>query len=308
MVRGTIKSGTAPGFDYTQDFTITVNDASSPDPTPPSNDATPTKISTTIGGVKIWAQAQPDGSWLITVPHGTDISKLIINIILPTGAKVSPASGGTHDFSGGKTVGFTVTAEDGYTTKTIKVAVKVSEPEPTEQALINALLSGCEVVYTVNADGTISVQVLLPFVFGFDPATIEAIKALLSGFDLIDSISFAWVDANGNTHPISIKATDTNVTRPYLQISFKAKSLDDLKQGGLSKLEYWLKDNKAYTQTFAQTLAFSGMKTTDATPGKPPVTPEPEPGKSGGGGCNAVGLGIAGLMLMGLATRKYRRA
>jgi hypothetical protein len=189
----------------------------------------------------------------------------------------------THDFTKGP---FTFKVTAGDTTEEYVIEVK-AEPsaEPTEQAIINALLSGCEIVNTRNEGGTISVQLLLPFVDGFDPATIEAIRAAITGFDMLDSISFAYVDTNGSVMPISAKATDTNVERPYLQISFTAKSLDDLQKGELEKIEYWLKDDGLdYEQTFTTPLAFKDIRQTDATPSEPPSGPgpsEPDPGEPG---------------------------
>ena len=117
-------------------------------------------------------------------------------------------------------------------------------------------------------------------------------------------VSFAWVDTDGNVNPIVTKAPSVNVARPYLQISFKAASLDDLKKGGLSKLEYWLKGNtKGYVQNFTPLLSFNAMTMTDETP----KTPE-TPGTTGGGGCD-MGFGVFGVIavLWGLRLGAVRR-
>jgi len=147
----------------------------------------------------------------------------------------------------------------------------------------------------MNADGTVSVNVLLPFVDNFDPSTIGAMLAYFVGIDYQGTISFAYVDKDGNVSPITAKAAAPEVTPLYLQISFKANSLAELKKGSLSKLEYWIKEDATvttYTQTFVPELSFNAMPMTDATPSNPPVTRE-----SKGGGCNA-GLRFAGMALV----------
>ena len=38
--------------------------------------------------------------------------------------------------------------------------------------IIAGLVSGCEIIYSLNADGTVSAHLRLPFVEGFDPRTL----------------------------------------------------------------------------------------------------------------------------------------
>ena len=68
----------------------------------------------------------------LTLPAGTDVTKLVPSIEISKAASVSPASGAAIDFS--KPVEFTVTAEDG-TTRTYIVTVTVETPseEPSKE-------------------------------------------------------------------------------------------------------------------------------------------------------------------------------
>jgi hypothetical protein len=136
---------------------------------------------------------------------------------------------------------------------------------------------------------------------------------------MLDSISFAYVDANGNTTPIEARRggwQSALVAPPYLQISFAARSVDDVKKGALTKLEYWLKGNaRDHTQTLTPRLAFNAITMTDATPSEPPSGPEPYepngpeptlPGSSSGGGCNG-GAGAFGLLALAWGLRRTKK-
>lgn len=63
--------------------------------------------------------------------HGLDLANLTPVIEVSKGAKVNPASGAKQDFSNGKTVEYTVTAEDGKTTKKYTASVQ-EEPKKLE--------------------------------------------------------------------------------------------------------------------------------------------------------------------------------
>ena len=59
-------------------------------------------------------------------PKGTVVNNLSPVINVSPGASVTPASGAPQDFSDGKTVTYTVTAEDGSTKKSYTVTVTVT--------------------------------------------------------------------------------------------------------------------------------------------------------------------------------------
>ena len=59
-------------------------------------------------------------------PKGSNVSGISPTIEVSKGAKVSPASGAVQDFSDNKEVTYTVTAEDGKTTKKYIARITVS--------------------------------------------------------------------------------------------------------------------------------------------------------------------------------------
>jgi hypothetical protein len=283
-----------------------------PDPDPLSDATTPTEISGTVSGMKYKAEKQTDGTWLIILPAGSnaDLSKLSVDFTLPAGASISPASGTTQDFSKGP-VTYTVTAASGKTEKII-VVVRLASPAPTERQYFSMLSGLCEIGYVTNADGTISVFLRIPLASGADPALIgkiDAIRTTLTGVTPLGALSYAYVNTDGSLIPITAKnLTSASVTTPYLQIMFKAQSLNDLKTGRLEKIEYWLKDNVTeYVQTYSTPLAFSEIPLTDETP----KTDLDEADKTSGGGCDAGVLGGFGLgavvLASGLTALKQRR-
>jgi hypothetical protein len=241
------------------------------------------------------AERQTDGSYLFVVPAGADMTALALTFALPSGATVSPASGSEQDFSKGP-VTYIVTAADGKTIAKIIVAVKTESPAPTEKNYFSGLASDCEIVFVLNADGTATAYLRIPFLPGSDPALIEAIRAAISGV-AISNVSYAYVDADGNVVPITARAAKSAfVEAPYLEIAFTAPSLDAVKKGVLEKVEYWLKDDATeYAQTYSSPFAFSEIAFTDETPEKKPG--EEDSGGSGGGGCDA-GAGLAGAMVL----------
>jgi hypothetical protein len=196
---------------------------------------------------------------------------------------------------------YTITAQDGTTKANITVDVRIESPTLAEQGYFSALLSDCEIGYALNADGTITVYLRIPFLDNADPAKIDAILAIFSGL-MYSNVSYAYV---GNIIPITARsARSASVKTPCLQIKFTAQSLDALKKGVLDKINYWLKGyTTEYVQTYTGGLKFSDVKMTDETPAGGNDT-----GNSGGGGggCDA-GSGMFGLLLLaGFVTCKFR--
>lgn len=83
-----------------------------------------------------------DATAILTLPcdHTFDLTAMTLKIAVSKGAKVSPSSEEAQDFSGGKVVQYTVTAEDG-TTKVYKVKVNVL---PQRKDLQVASITICE--------------------------------------------------------------------------------------------------------------------------------------------------------------------
>jgi hypothetical protein len=100
------------------------------------SDTTPTEVTVMTGGVEYPAKLQGKDTYLATVPAGTDITALSLDIALPLGASIWPpvTEDITFDFSGDPPA-FTITAADG-TGKNIFVKVAfpynppVTPPDP----------------------------------------------------------------------------------------------------------------------------------------------------------------------------------
>ena len=159
--------------------------------------------------------------------------------------------------------------------------------------IVNPSPSSCGAAYTKNADGTVSVNVSLPLADGIDPTKLNSVQATFSGFTP-QGLSYSWVGADGSVNPIAAKAS---ATPPYLQMSFKANNLNDLKKGQISKIDYTLKDDeKNYVHTLEPALAFNNVPMTDETP-------RGNGSDDGSGGCNA-GMGMFVLALLAAWLRK----
>lgn len=81
-----------------------------------------------------------NGNIMVKVPYGTSLASLAPVIEISTGATVSPASAATTDFSAGP-VTYTVTAEDGTTTKVYKATVTVM-PDATVLGVYTSRIPG----------------------------------------------------------------------------------------------------------------------------------------------------------------------
>ena len=289
-------------------YTVTVTRAtggSNPDPVDPpqpSTVTTPGKISVTIGGKTYEAEKQTDGTYLIVLPHGTDLTNVPVNVTPPKGGSVSPDLSKGADFSKGP-IKFTITAEDKKTTKeyTLEIVTENAPgPDVESGSIAGTDISRWLVFAAYNADGTIAVEIRIPLAPGFDIANLDKLYALLSG---LTNLSFACVDADGNVVPI----TSRTAGEPYLRITGTAASKAALASTTLSRLSYWLKaDATEYRQTFAQALKLSDAQVTYTN--NPPSTgggEEEEKGGSGGG-CDA-GFGALALVFSAAALRKRGR-
>ena len=255
----------------------------------PSDVTTPTGISVTIGGTTYRAELQTDGTYLITLPAGSNLSALPLAVGLPAGATISPALPGPFDFTNGP-LSFTITAADGTTTGTIQIAVVAENPAPTERAFFTVLETECEIRYVRNEDGTVRVEVLIPLAAGSDPALLDAIRATITGLLDYTNVSYSYVNEDGAETPIPEQSAARGaVQAPYLKITFTMPRGSDLDKGLLTQIDYTLKnDATEYVQTFPNGgLKFSAIEKTDATPGS---------GGSSGVGCEA-GFGAFALLV-----------
>ena len=257
-----------------------------------SNETTPTSVRVTFGGNEYQAQRQPDGStYLITLPPGSDLSAIKLDIELPYRATISPDLSKPFDFASEGTRKFTITAEDGATTKNIYITITAPSAPSAERAILTVNASDCEVIYTADKDGKITVEIHISFASGVTPADLESLMLALKNNGL-SGIKFAYVNADGTVVPYSASANKSTVKAPYLQITGTAPSVASLANESITSLSYKTKGSTTqYIQTFHGGLKLYEMNVTDNT--------QKESGNSSSGGCNA-GASSAVLLAMGI--------
>ena len=286
---------------------VTPQPVEPPDPpVEPSTLTTPSNVGVTLSGVTHPAQIQADGTYLITLPAGTSLNSLTLDMTLPSGATISPSLANPFDFISENPRKFTITAEDRITKQEIgiKIATEQVNPDPTESAILTVNGSDCAVVYTLNADGSVSVEIQIPFASGVTPSDLENLTISIKSSGLSD-IKFATVNADGTVVPYAsgIRAAGTTKT-PYLQITGTAPSVASLANEALTSISYTTKGSTIqFVQTFPNGgLKLSGMNATDNT------KPEPEPEPKTGGGCDAgFGFGGMGLLFGGAALLRRKQ-
>lgn len=272
-----------------------------PKPTPPSSNTKPSNIVVTLGESKYSAEKQEDSSYLIILPIGTDptaLAGLSLDISLPKGATISPDAKMGVDFSGGP-VTFLITAEDKKTTRTLIIEVRITQPQTAEGEAVTTVSSNCRVFVTYNEDGSLSLEIQLPFADTFDPAELDGIHTVQDG---LSGLEFACVDANGGITPLAHRSSG----EAYLRITGTAANESAMASASLSELSYWLEGyTTEYRQTFPTPLRLSDMPTTYNN--EPPGESENEPSSGGSSGCHTGALTLFGLLLSGLGIAGIRR-
>ncbi|GGF72279.1 hypothetical protein GCM10011397_13930 [Wenyingzhuangia marina] len=110
----------------------TISCSSDDEVIPPSTLATITDFTLSIDGLSADDIVYDLGTNItVAVPYGTSLIGVVPNITLSNGATISPASGEEITFVDGEPTTFTVTAEDGTTTKEYTVTVNVSNVDTT---------------------------------------------------------------------------------------------------------------------------------------------------------------------------------
>ena len=267
----------------TMDATSPGGGGGTPSNPTPSTSTTISGFSLTLGGVAYVATEQADGSLLIVVPYGTDLTKLAPTFTLPAGAVCVPASGTPQDFT--KPVTYTVTAADGKTKQTYTIVVKV-EPAASnivERELVSPVASLWRAYLTINPDGTVGVRIVAPFTGDVIP---DSLYTTLSG---LSNLKASVTDADGKT----VATYTTRSSNGYfLTIEGTAPSRAAADAVTVKSLQYWLpSDTTEYKQTFGTT----GIPVTDMTLAG--VTDNSGQEKSGSSGCD-VGLGIAAVAML----------
>jgi hypothetical protein len=192
----------APDFDENP-----ANPGQDPSPVPDSGEEAPEETSNddrssttmtnagiTIHGVRYVIERQADGTWLIVVPHGTDISKLAMTFLLPKGAACTPANGSIQDFSG-KTVVYKVTSADKTKTEEYKIRV-IEKPLTVTSASIVSDTTGTQwsIAAIRRADGSYRVSIAADVTSTFTQIP-DDIYVLIKG--LLTNVAIALLDADG---------------------------------------------------------------------------------------------------------------
>ena len=163
---------------------------------------------------------------------------------------------------------------------------------------VGTALNGKPYAAQTQPDGTIAVEIRIPFISGITPAELESLMLALKNSGL-SNIKFAYVNADGTVTPYSSGARAAATKAPYLQITGTAPSVASLANEAVTSLSYKTKGSTTqYVQTFPDGgLKLSAMDATDNT--------KKEYGSSSGG-CNA-GAGSVGLLALGMALMRRNK-
>ncbi len=151
----------------------------------------------------------------ITVPAGTDVTKLTPTIEISNNATISPSSGALQDFT--NPVAYLVTAQDGSTQTYI---AKVDVAKSSEKSILSFKLSGFDpevdgtinetnyTVYAVVPDGT-DLTKLMPIITVSDKATFSPAS---SGYeDFTNPVVYTVTAEDGSTQDYTITVvTESN--------------------------------------------------------------------------------------------------
>jgi hypothetical protein len=268
-----------------------------------------TNAGITVHGVRYVIQRQSDGTWLIVVPRGTDISKLAITFVLPRGATCVPANGSTQDFSG-KTVIYKVTSANKAETEEYEIRVIEKTLDVTPAVIVSDTSgTGWSIVAARRAKGSYGVSVTTALASAFAPP--DDIYVLLEG--LLTNVTVALLDANGNplkTYPDNdpiLRALPTKDASFNLRITGTAASRKELESIVISGIYciYESIPGSVFEQKISPALTYDKMKTTFAD-----EEPRKDDESSRSGGCNAGPLeiaGLAGILLLPSPLRLGRR-
>ena len=261
--------------------------------TQPSAVTTPGKIIAMVSGTTYEAEKQTDGTYLIVLPYGTDLTNIPVIITPPKGGSVSPDLSLGADFSHGP-VTFTVTAADGKTTKeyTLEIGAE-SDPGTSIGGIVGTDVSRWSANVTYNAGGSLRASLHLPLSSALASPSLGNLNKLHAVVTNLTGISFAHVDGSGNVVPLPRAAA---AAEPYLRIDGTAADKAVLESATLSRISYWLKnDATEYRQDFSPPIRLGDLSITYTN--EPPTQPE-EPGSSGSSGCD---MGFRAFALLALA-------
>jgi hypothetical protein len=283
-----------------------VNPAPDPEPvTPPAVD--PARSATDISGVRIGGvsynlERQADGSWLIAVPYGTNLSKLALDFMLPhSETTVSPTNGSEGDFSGGRTVIYTVKSADGAKAATYRVRVIARENSAEDGGMTAPSASEWTLSASRNADGAFNFTLNVPTASSITSSRLPS-DIYVSLAPIYSNMALAILDAGGNVIAPYPDLSGQAGEPKTLRVTGTAENRAALEELSITQI-YWLSANengKPYAQTLNPAITYFSI----------PEENKNVEGGSGHGGCDA-GLGIAGIgmaiLLPGLLPARRRR-
>jgi hypothetical protein len=194
---------------------------------------------------------QPDGSWIITAPAGTDMSGVALVFSLPDdGTSVSPENGALQDFSGGKTVTYTVVSANGQNTAKYQVRLKtLASDGGTSSTLLSTDASKWKLVESDDADGSAVFLLEAPMVDDVKAASLDVVEAAL-GADY-EGVKFLPT-ANVSGVPVPLGT-------PVLSVTGKAPSPSDLQRLSVSRVEWTLTDGGKYFQDIDPPVTYADI-------------------------------------------------
>jgi hypothetical protein len=281
-----------------------------------------TKGGVLIDGVDYNLVEQADGTWLVTVPYGTDLSKLALTFNMPhANAKIDPANGTQQDFSDGKPVAYTVTSADGKKTQEYDVLVMAAPYQIIDRDIVDPLPQSWTISETHNADGTFSFVLTAP------------VDSWITSLNLPSQI-YVTITPTFSDLAIAILDKDGAVLSPYLndpivhqtgeppvvlRMTGIASDRGELEALSIARIDYAFIDDvgKSYKQEFDPAITYDTIPNTTVDPNpippqlpEPPVEeppqqpgplprPQPAPGSSGGGGgCATEALALPALLVV----------
>ncbi|MEY3053092.1 MAG: hypothetical protein RLY31_2877 [Bacteroidota bacterium] len=138
------------------------------------------------------------------VPFGTDVTSLAPTIKVSAGARISPASGLPRDFS--TTVSYTVTAQDGSTTKDYSVTVSVLDPE-------DAVISAFEIPEATSVDIDQAAKTILVRVY--DGTDVSALVPTVTTIPASATLEPASGVAQDFSSPVTYQVSFGNISSTY---------------------------------------------------------------------------------------------
>jgi endonuclease I/endonuclease/exonuclease/phosphatase family metal-dependent hydrolase len=197
----------------TKDYTVTVSTASA------STEANITDFKFTISSIvyagTIDEGATPNPTISVELPIGTNVSSLTPTITSSSCSNVSPS--GAQDFS--SAVNYTVTAQDGTTTKTYTVNVTFAAPSSEKDILTfvinsaNGVISGTDITVTLPT-GT-SITSLTPTITVSDFASVSPNSGVSQNFTNDVTYTVTAQDASTKEYTVSVVLSDDYYASAY---------------------------------------------------------------------------------------------